>query len=307
MKVLFPDISNPSSGRGYFLNALANEFPSHDVEVVYEGDHDISLHSIRMFCKSKKPRILRLDGVYHNTAQDYKSKNDGLRNHAEAADGIICQSEFSKQMVMRYLGIKENKIRVIFNGAKIHELWEEDKSLYRFIAISKWRPHKRLKDIIDSFNLAAIPNSILHVWGDIDNSNLPKSYKKQSEKIYFMGNCNHESLIHQFDSATASIHLCWFDACPNSVVESIIACCPVITNNVGGTHEIVKPSNGIVLNLDLPYNYSPVDLYNPPPIEIYKVADAMRKCVEKRPSIINSHVDIKNIAEQYKNYFEIFI
>lgn len=304
MKVLFPDISSPGSGRGFFLNALATEFANCGVEVVYDGEHDVSLHSIRMWCKSKKPRILRLDGVYHDSTSDYASANARLSEHALAADGVVCQSEFSKQMVMRYLKVPEERIQVIFNGAIVvpRKTAHDPKA---FLAVSRWRPHKRLSDIIESFLVADIPESTLCICGGTTKAGLPKS--KYNKRVRFVGHCDHEDLWAMFQLAAASIHLCWFDACPNSVVEAIVCGCPVITNNVGGSHEIVRPSGGVVLDLDEPYDYRPMDLYHPPKIDHRTVAEAMRKCAESRPAVTADHLDIRNIALQYKAYFERFV
>jgi glycosyltransferase involved in cell wall biosynthesis len=303
MRVLFPDLSSASSGRGFFLQALAKELPCHDVEVVYDGEHDVSLHAIRMWCKTKKPRILRLDGIYHDTGKDWRAKNEGLKQHAAAADGVVCQSDFSKQMVMRYLDVPEEKVRVIFNGASVRIPGTYDKNL--FLAVSKWRPHKRLQDIIGAFMLADLNDAMLCVCGDTEKTAIDA--KKYGSSVKFMGHYEHDDLWALFGHAAASIHLCWFDACPNSVVEAIVAGCPVICNNTGGTNEIVRPSGGIVLDLDTPYDYGPVDLYHPPAIDRYKVAQAIRKCAERRPVITSDHVDIKNIAMQYKAYFERFV
>lgn len=304
MRVLFPDISNPASGRGFFLNALAKELPNHGVQVVFDGEHDVSLHSIRLWRKSKKPRILRLDGVYHDTGKDWKVKNQGLSWHALVADGVICQSEFSKQMVMRYLDVPQEKIQVIFNGAAVVPV-KSPHDPRAFLAISKWRPHKRLSDIIGSFLLANIADAVLLVCGDVSKADLP--LMKFGDCVRFGGACHHDELWALYQLACASIHLCWFDACPNSVVEAIVAGCPVITNNVGGTHEIVRLSGGMVLELDKPYDYRPVDLYHPPAIDRYAVASAMRQCAAARPSVNSQHVDIRTIAAQYKTYFEKFL
>jgi len=307
MKVLFPDITNPGSGRSFFLNALAKELPKQGVEVVFDGEHDVSLHSIRMWCKSKRPRILRLDGVYHDTGKDWKAKNESLKHHADSADGIVCQSEFSKQMVMRFLGVPEEKIQVIFNGALFCEFPVNIAiANHHYIAASKWRPHKRLDDIIESFLIADIDKSLLTVIGDLQKSGIDSDRYLRNPRIRILGQTDHDKLVAYYMGATASVHLCWFDACPNSVVEAIVAGCPVICNNTGGTHEIVRPSGGIVLNLDEPYDYRPVDLYHPPKIDRNKVAEAMRKCAESRPVITSDHVNIENIAGQYKTFFERF-
>jgi len=311
IRVLFPDISNPTSGRSFFLNALAEELPNHGVEVVYgDAEHDISLHPIRLWRKTKKPKILRIDGVYHNTAIDWKAKNENIKDSAHKSDGIICQSKFSKIMAMMYLEIPECKTKVIFNGVKI----EENKYDYSFdcklpfMAISRWRPHKRLTDIIESFLLANLNESQLLIFGDISKSDCDIYKYKNNNKIVYAGTItDRDKLKSYYHYAIASIHLCWFDSCPNSVVEALSCGCPVITNNVGGTCELVAPSGGIVCNIDKPYDYFPVDLYHPNPIDRNIVAEAIINVSKNKPGIKNNHIDIKVIAKQYKEYFDEFI
>lgn len=311
MRVLFPDISKPASGRGFFLKALADELPNLGVEVVFgDAEHDVSLHPVRMWKKTRKPRILRIDGVYHDTGKDWKAKNEGIKKSVDSADGVICQSNFSLTMAKAYLDLPASKSTVIFNGAKV----EDKKYDYIFscknifLAVSKWRPHKRLTDIIESFLLAEIDDSQLIIIGDVGNSSCDVSKYSGDKRIVFAGSMrDHVLLMQYYHHAIASIHLCWFDSCPNSVVEAICRKCPVITNNVGGTHELVAPSGGEVCHIDAPYNLFPVDLYHPPKIDRVIVAEAMVRMAQNRPEIKSDHVDIKNIALQYKAYFERFV
>jgi glycosyltransferase involved in cell wall biosynthesis len=208
---------------------------------------------------------------------------------------------------MTFLNQPEDKISVIMNGATTYPIKECDGIKY-YIAVSKWRPHKRLTDIIESFLLADIPETFLYVLGDTTKSGAYLSKYETHPRIIFLGNIkSREDLFNYYHHAIASIHLCWFDACPNTVVEAVVAGCPVITNNTGGTHEIVKPSGGIVLDIDKPYNYSPIDLYNPPAVDRRLIADAMEEVYVRRPRIIADHVSITNIAEQYKTFFQEFV
>jgi glycosyltransferase involved in cell wall biosynthesis len=132
--------------------------------------------------------------------------------------------------------------------------------------------------------------------------------KYASDKVLFMEHCtDRAALLGYMRHSTALIHLCWTDCCPNSVVEAINQRCPVICNNEGGTHEIVRPSGGIVLDIDDPYDLQPTDLYNPPVVDLKKIADAMVHVSKNRPLIKNDHVDIKNVAQQYKKKFEMYL
>jgi len=174
-----------------------------------------------------------------------------------------------------------------------------------FIAFSKWRPHKRLRDIIESFLLANVDDSILFVAGNLSRSGLSDGEIDKYfglPNVKYLGTLTHEQVASYLKVACASIHLCWFDACPNSVVEAIAAGVPVICNNTGGTPELVRPSGGFVCNVDKPYDLEPVDLYHPPSIDRSLIAQAIVKSSQKKLEVKNDHVLIENVAKQYLDF-----
>ena len=307
MKILFPDVKIACGGKSYFLHALYRGLEKLGLDIVFDGPHDIQFASIRYHTKSKAKKVLRLDGVYHNIGKaNMSAKNEEMKRHADAADVIICQSQFGKKMVQTFVGVPDDKIIVIGNGAdpNANTVAPVLVEKHNFLAVSKWRPHKRLPDIIESFIIAndTLKNSRLHVVGDA-----PEELNKYgtNKSVTFHGSVfDRPRLYGLMKSCTASIHLCWFDCFPNSVVEAVCMGCPVICNNTGGTHEIVGPSGGVVLNLDEPYNYKPVHLYNPPSINRRVVAKAMVDCANNRPEITPSHVLIDSICKQYYEVFK---
>lgn len=309
MRVLFPDISNPKTGKGFFLNELYRGLIDHNVDVVFgDAAHDVSLHNIRINQKTRKPKILRLDNVYYDLGKPKKLSNSGLKEGAEKADGVICQSGFSQDVVCHFLGIKKDKTTIIYNGCALGSPVDVPASSFEhnFTAISVWRPHKRLTDIIESFLMAELESSALWVGGDLSRSACDPT-KYAGKPVFFKGHIKRRELVRgYFRMSKASIHLCALDACPNSVVEAISVNCPVICTNTGGTPELVKKSGGIVLNLDKPFPMKPIHLYNPPAIDKAKVADAIRTTVQVKYQISNEHINIKTVSEQYKRYFERF-
>ncbi|MHA2120015.1 MAG: glycosyltransferase family 4 protein [Promethearchaeota archaeon] len=304
---------NALKGKSLFCKRLADIFKLKGIEVTgsLESKTDVSLNVIRIKHKNSAKKILRLDNVWHDTAKLWRKKNRSLQEALKQADGVVYQSEFAKNMCDKFLGEADCPSAVIFNGSNplYYKEMTPIKESYRhvFLAFSKWRPHKRLRDIIKSFLLAEIPDSILIVAGSLDRSGIDR---KDALKYFsrfntrWIGMVDQSILASYLKIARASIHLCWFDACPNSVVEAIVAGVPVITNNTGGTFEIVGPSGGYVLYLDEPYDFKPVDLYNPPPIDRQRVVEAMWDCIEEPPIINCEHVDIKNIADQYINFIK---
>lgn len=273
---------------------------------------DISLNVIQIQNPNARKKVLRLDGVWHDTGKDYKAKNVGMQRALRACDGVVYQSQFARRMARHYLGILNIPETVILNGTDLNlyegiQALESDKPY--FVAVSKWRPHKRLIDIIESFLLADLP-AHLFVFGDLSKSNVPDNALRQyrsNPKIQFFGHVDQPILRSAFAGAIGSIHLCWFDACPNSVVEALAAGVPVITNNVGGTRELVEAAihdPRLVCEIDSPYDCEPVKLYNPPKIDRYKVAWALRYCWERRPAVNRQAVSIERAATQYHTFME---
>ena len=317
MKVYIPGISggNPKTGKGFFAYRLSLAMKKNGVDVSDDvsASYDIALSIIKnkSHVKTRK-NILRLDGAYHDKYMNYKKPNKEIARELRSSDGIVYQSVFSKKICDTFVGVFNGPTSIIHNGAdpdwfRVRQPHGCADAEHVFMTASRWRPHKRIVDIMESFLLADIDDSILFVAGDIVGSKVKPSVMKKyfyNPKIKFLGKMDQINLACHLVASKGFIHLCWFDNCPNSVVESICAGLPVVTNNVGGTHEIVRPSGGIVCEIDKPYNFKPCDLYHPPSIDRQIVADAIRYIAYNDMVITNEHVRIDNIARQYITFFE---
>ena len=283
MRVLLDVKANPKTGKGFFIQRLAREFANQGVTVVSEGNHDIYLGVNSFKHKTKAPKVLRVNGVYQNKAVPYRKMNEQIAVQCRKADGIIYQSQWAKQMHHKFVGTYKVPTDVIFNGASIGGSVAAYCAVsVSFCAVSRWRPHKRLGDIQKAFELANIPDSCL--WASDGEPN--------------------DVVQGRMAASTALIHICWQDACPNSVVEALALGTPVITNNVGGTRELIREGCGEVCEIDEPYDMRPVKLYKPPPVDHKVIAEAMWDSLKWPRVTNNAHVDIVNIAKQYKSFFE---
>jgi len=299
-------------GKSLFCNRLAHELARMGVFVTNKDeDVDISLNVIRIKHYKAKVKVLRLDGVWHDVGKDWKGKNKSIKRSLNEADGVIYQSKFSNRMADMYLGVPKCPTCVIRNGS-LPKFYEGVQSLRGFenqhviLAFSQWRPHKRLVDIVESFLLAKIPNGRLLIAGDLHRSGLlPKQHEFywSHPQVSYLGILDQSGLASCLKIAKAVVHLCWFDSCPNSVVESLCAGVPVICNNVGGTPALIEIGGGIVCKIDEPYNMKPVDLYHPPKIDRDVVAKAMIYCINHKVSVYPNTMSIEVVAKQYFNFF----
>ncbi len=313
MRVYIQSKTTSRTGKGFFFHRLSAALKEMGVEVVSSPDvkHDVSLHAVKIKQATRSKRVVRLDGIYHNLGMNYKSMNKSIKQHMGKAHALIYQSIYGKAMCVKYLGKFRGPTATILNGAdpryydRIQPASVDCDHLY--LAVSRWRPHKRLRDIIESFLLASIDSSKMYVAGNLKDSGLKKQEilkYTSTRRVKFLNVRDQKELASYYRAAKALVHLCWFDCCPNSVAEAICAGCPVITNNVGGTRELVKPSGGFVCKIDRPYNMKPVQLYRPPKINRGIIADAITVCSRKEIPVDNSHLDIRTIAAQYKEFFE---
>ncbi len=319
MKVLIPHThsdSNQLNGKSLFCHRLGQELLRRGVDVTdnRRDKTDIALNVIRLQNTNARINVLRLNGVYHNSAQDYEKKNANIKLSLQRADAVIYQSYHAKKLCDTFIGKAYVPSTIIFNGAdpEYYKQFEPIKSLKNnkvVLAFAKWRPHKRLHDIIESFLLAEVEDSILLIAGDITKSGVSSDqidFYSPYSNIHFLGNLDQQQLGSYIKSADVTMHLCWFDACPNSVVESLCANVPVITNNVGGTRELLQETRSSVLvcHVDEPYDYKPVDLYNPPAIDRNIVADKIRQALEHLPRIDSTKLHISSTADKYIKFFE---
>lgn len=296
LKIYFDNVNFKSaSGPNSFGLKLARELNKLGHEIVHENPN-VQISFIQMNKKLAK-NILRLDGIYFNTEQDWKQLNAPIKFSYDNSDGIIFQSEFNKKLIEKYFGVHKKSF-VIHNGTDFetiekipkfrHPILEQFDKIW--VCASQWRPHKRLNENIEYFLNFSGDNDCLFVAGDIGN-NLNKTYL-QNKRIIFVGNLDWFNLISLYKSSDYFIHLAFLDHCPNVVVDARASGCHIVCASSGGTHEIAGKKSTIVQ--DLEWDYSPIKLYEPPKLDMNKVI--VKETINE--------IDIKNVAKKYISALE---
>ena len=262
---------------------------------------DVELSFIRHLGDHAKPKIIRVDGCYYKPGQ--VKANRELRSAIKTSKMAIFQSEFSKTMIEKVLGVK-SKSEIIYNGIDLHFLSsihaEPSIEPGSFVAAAGWRPNKRPNSMIKGF-LEANTGKNLYVIGRPDEIN--KSLRREP-KIKIMGQCSEPKTISIMKACDYMLHLCHIDSCPNAVVEGLSSGCNVLCTNLGGTKELVR-KDGVVLDIDRwdfkPNPFANVDRVNPKTIakgigELMKI-----KTKPNRPEFC-----INSVAKQYADVIRSF-
>lgn len=290
MKIAFNNVDfNSRSGPNGFGLKLARQLTEIGHEIV-GVDPDVCLN----FITGNYPGIkntLRLDGIYFNTSQDWKSQNSPIKKSYDLAEEIIVQSKFNKKLVENYFGKREN-IHVVHNGTSLEiiekinpaELGIKKEDVW--LCASSWRPHKRLIDNIKYFQNFGKKNDVLLVAGSGDISDLQKVKDK---RIKYVGDLPWEHMISVMKSSKHFIHLAYLDHCPNVVIDARASGCTVHCTSSGGTKEIAGLSAKIVE--EDPWDFNPIELYRPPSLDFTKVTNN---------NIADSIISIKKVSKKYE-------
>jgi|TARA_R110001592_G_scaffold174204_2_gene413019 glycosyltransferase involved in cell wall biosynthesis len=245
------------------------------------SEADVEFCVIQQQTHKVKPMVLRLDGIYFNSIQDFNQQNTPIKFAYDNADAVIFQSNFNKKLTESWFGPHKNG-HVIHNAAdpqiinhpdilqfskKIDWPWPEDKEVWSCAA--SWRPHKRLKDNIDYFLKHAPSNAVFAIAGELGDDK-PEYYTGLDARIHYLGKLNYPQLICLYHRSTTFVHLAYLDHCPNVVVDAQAAGCKIICSSTGGTHEVVD--DGIMI-LEAEWDFKPCELYNPPQMEFNKTKE----------------------------------
>jgi len=298
LKILFDNADfSSSSGPNSFARKLAEELLKRKHSVNEMSDPDIQLSFIMASQNIGIPIIQRLDGIYFNSEQDWKSLNTPIKQTYDIATGIIFQSNFNKVLSEKYFGKKIKSI-VINNGTDLsviesipalkHPAIDNFENVWS--CASSWRPHKRLKENVRYFLEHGAPNDCLVIAGDHPD------YKIQHERVFYIGNLTWDQLISLYKRSKYFIHLALMDHCPNVVVDARASGCKIICSSSGGTKEIAG-KNSVIIQ-DMEWDFTPFKLYQPPEL------DFSRQC--ESPENIKS-IDIKDVADSYLSFFEEFL
>jgi glycosyltransferase involved in cell wall biosynthesis len=308
-------IDRGKTGKGRFMCRLVQAWHDMGIQTTDDKDAaaDIAIHVSRVHSTSKaRKHVLRASPACIDTNMDYNGINHEKAHATKLVDAIVYQSANARDIYHKLVYKTDKPETVIYNGADpnyyaVFPPPYESNFKFNFLASTRvWTKQKRLKDIIKSFLLADIPDALLMVNGDVGD--IGDKYN-DLDNVMFFGPVNDDVLARMYKLVAATgayIHGVWVDACPNSMVEAQVAGCPVICTDQGGAHEILRYGTPI---RDVPFNYKPVNLNNPPHINREAMAKAMRYYAFKEGDIDAVYIQpddlyIQNVAKQYINFFE---
>lgn len=275
MKV-FTHNFNPQSNSGpnkftrTLFRKLINE---NEVVLSNQEEADVEFCLIQQQLPKVKPMLLRLDGIWFNSKQEYNKQNAPIQYSYNNADAVVFQSQFNKKLVETWFGKHKNS-HVIHNASDEKIINAANKRYWNkkfgdhteiWSCAATWRPHKRLNENIRYFLEFAPKDAIFVIAGSIGMDDAKKI--PNDKRVILLGELDYMSLLSLYKRSTTFVHLAYLDHCPNVVVDAQAAGCQIICSSTGGTKEIVN--NGIIIVED-EWDFKPISLYEPPSMNFLK-------------------------------------
>ncbi|MDC3077471.1 glycosyltransferase family 4 protein [Flavobacteriales bacterium] len=174
---------------------------------------------------------------------------------------IICVSKSVKEFWFN-CGVKKNKLKIIYNGFIFKQPIpkKQNKEKIIFTSVSRIIPYKGHKILIELFKILCKKNSKIHL--QIIGDTLPQYQKYFDDLKLYVNKIELSDRIKflNFRDDVKSIleKSCFFihtpispDPFPTVIFEAIETKTPVITNNQGGSYEILnKGENALIINND---------------------------------------------------------
>lgn len=304
MKVLLDNVNlSSTSGPNHFGNKLRTALNDlgHQCDTALP-EPDVQLSFIETHVTSPPaPLVLRLDGIYFDTAADFVSQNKNILRCYLQALGVVFQSEYCKELIFRFFGAHDN-YQIIHNGADLeyiesvdpmqNELTERFDNIW--CCASSWyynnnpqtpRRWKRLQQNVEFFKRYAASNDCLIVAG-----NVAPADRSQDDRIFYVGRLEPIDLFSLYKAAKYFIHLASPDACPNVVVDARASGCQVVCSSLGGAKEIAGP-NALVVTEER-WDYTPMELNGDRLLDLTNIT---KNCY-------NAEMDMRQTARKYESF-----
>lgn len=305
---------NPTIGPYIFQERLAQYLESHPEVKIGRAGRWHNIHFINMLGSGRRAdqygakKILRVDGIYHDTTRDSDKDNQGIRNTYHAADGVIFQCNFAREMLYRHFGPPKNARHeaVIYNGVDASFSPEGTKYSYGFeytiICSARWQKHKRILSIIETFLELSHQQKDRDIGLVILGDN--NTVVEQHPKVKHFHVAPHE-LPKYYRGADVMLHFAYTDWCPNAVVEALACGVPVITTHNGGTPELIRNS-GAIIKSDPDYDMKFIDFGKLPQVDEKLAANAVAMILENKESYAEERPDLsmEHCGQQYVDFFK---
>ncbi|WP_446918304.1 glycosyltransferase family 4 protein, partial [Klebsiella pneumoniae] len=198
---------------------------------------------------SKNPYVFTIHDLNHLDRDDNSSffkklfYNTVIKHGCTNAKFIFTVSEFSRQRILAWSGVNENKVINVGNGVSPDFSPHGEKIDLGFdflLCVSNRKGHKNEMRTLEAFKLSNMPQSYKLVFTGGSNESIKKKIDELgiSDRVYFTGYLKDAELPKLYRAARALIFVSLYEGFGLPVVEAQASGIPVITSNGSSLSEV---------------------------------------------------------------------
>ena len=178
---------------------------------------------------------------------------------ATKADLIITPSNHLKNVVKGW-GVKENRIKVIYNGTKLknkpNPINDQPNDYFKFITVGRLAPWKNIDIIIEALSdyKKANQNFIFYIVGSGPEETKLKKLVNDLDLenfVTFTGQLQKDDLNYYLQKSDIYIQASSYEGLPHVILEAMSHNLSIISTPIGGTNEVIQDGkNGWVWELE---------------------------------------------------------
>ena len=214
--------------------------PHYNIPIFYKGKLIVTIHDVFHLAM---PQFLK--GIHKRLYAKFM-----FQMVKRKANKIICVSKFTANELIRYVGVRKNQIKVIYNG--IDEEWfnvKIEKSVHNkpyLLYVGNVKPHKNLINLVKAFELIKekIPHDLIivgkkegFITGD---SNILKLTEKMSDRVIFTGYIDDDLLKQYYKQADLFVFPSLYEGFGLPPLEALATGTIVICSDIPILREICK-------------------------------------------------------------------
>ena len=223
---------------------------------------------------------------------------------ATKADIVITPSRHLSNVVKNW-GVKEDRLKVIYNGTRItnNEFSKSNNKIIKLITVGRLAPWKNVNTIIEAVHLLKnqdLKINLIIVGSGPEDSDLKKQVNNLNltNEVIFTGQKKYSDIKEYYKSADIYIQASGYEGLPHVLLEAINFDLAIISTPIGGTNEILQDGkNGYILDLEKGIKPNSENLKN----IILEVVNNKKLTEEKK---VNAKKLLNSKFDESKNLYE---
>jgi teichuronic acid biosynthesis glycosyltransferase TuaC len=189
--------------------------------------------------------------------------NTMTRRTIEGVDALLTVSEAMRQTAIVDFGARADKVHTIVNGFNTSVFYPRPQAAMRdklgigadeqlVIYVGRFVEAKGMRELITAFERLSQGNprlSLALVGDGVMKDELLALIKSAGldKRVYFPGGLGPDEVAEWIGASDVLTLPSWSEGYPNVVVESVACGRPVVATDVGGTREILRDGNGVLV------------------------------------------------------------